>query len=218
MHDKSENICCCGIWLWITLGWCYSNELETAPLVHLSHTSLECFIIKHHNAICSRYNITYYNGILIRDLLTSGICSIGYIIKQKWLFFYEYHDMFTIVQMYLYSNISTLLWPVPRCLPSYHIPYKYLSYQISIKYSVFYVVCGDFTQRLMLQEKNRRETIAWVLPENNFTNITLPRDKQKITLSNLDSSCSFKLFLYAIVRGMCHFLKFLYEVLKFAQW
>ena len=32
MHDKSENICCCGIWQRTTLGWCYSIALELSPI------------------------------------------------------------------------------------------------------------------------------------------------------------------------------------------
>ena len=40
MHDKSENICCFGIWQWTTLGWCYPIALEDAPIPQLSNTSL----------------------------------------------------------------------------------------------------------------------------------------------------------------------------------
>ena len=51
MHAKSENICCCGIWQWTTLDWCYSIALEAASLVQLSNTSREWLIVKYHNAI-----------------------------------------------------------------------------------------------------------------------------------------------------------------------
>ena len=53
MHYKVENICCCGIWQCTTSVWCNLNVHEAAPLQKLRNTSLEWFIVKYHNAICS---------------------------------------------------------------------------------------------------------------------------------------------------------------------
>ena len=38
-----------------TYGWCYSIAHEAEPLVELSNTSLEWFIVKYHNNLCSNF-------------------------------------------------------------------------------------------------------------------------------------------------------------------
>ena len=52
---SKPSICCCGIWQWINLGWCYLFALEAVPLMKLSASSLDRFIVKYQNAICSCY-------------------------------------------------------------------------------------------------------------------------------------------------------------------
>ena len=70
MHDKSENICYCANWQWTTIGWCYSTALEAVPLMQLSNTSLEWFIVKYHKAICSRYNSTLINWVTLANTIS----------------------------------------------------------------------------------------------------------------------------------------------------
>ena len=49
--------------------WCYSIAVEAVPLVQLSNSSFEWFIVKYYNVICSRYKGLGYLANFLRSVI-----------------------------------------------------------------------------------------------------------------------------------------------------
>ena len=77
MHDKSENICCCGIWQRTTLGWCYSIALELSPIFAVMVGDCTSFIEKNPGLMDRWIMRIYYNSWYHKKPTTIMQCGIA---------------------------------------------------------------------------------------------------------------------------------------------
>ena len=148
MHYKVENICCCGIWQCTTSVWCNLNVHEAAPLQKLRNTSLEWFIVKYHNAICSGQ--TTFNTLspethtCANDLfvfITIDFCQQWF---WRWLFLIGniIINLFSII-LYLNTQQNNFGYTGIRPVTTYVVP-DYFCWKIA---QISLTVCYLFTKR-----------------------------------------------------------------------